>query len=198
MVVGLSAARDIYSVKWHYEGAPSSEEQQRLKDEGVYYGPIHDSKYSKLAQLVYDDPVVFKVGKYGEGLWPYKNGKGHEFIQEVGNMEHDLWEYANYTPVGVKIPRVFYYTPVQPEEPHQLYFECWWNGNVDYLANSGCKAESIFDNTIRYSFSIKRKRLVEYKELNRRVKELIQSFIVEKGKFSNLIKKRGNLVNEYE
>ena len=189
--IGLSSARDIYTVKWHYEGKPEVEEQQRLKNQGVFHGPINDSKYSKMVRFLNDRPISFKVGKYGEGLWPYKDGLGRDFIEEKGNPDNELWEYGDYSPVGVKIPRMFYYMPVTPEEPHQIYFSCSWNGNIDYLVDSNCSGESLFDNTIRYSFSLKRKRLSEYKELNKRVRKLIGSLIVEKGTFSSLIKKRG-------
>lgn len=196
LTIGLSAARDVYSVKWHYEGEKGVEVQRELAAKGLYHGPISETRLRPmLERSLYDGrKISFKVGKYGEGMWPHKRGGklGRDFIAERGNPDHELWEYAEYTPVGATVANRFYYVPVVPETPHQLYITCLWNGNIDYLVGSKCSAESIYDETIRYSFGFKRTRLNDFHELNQIVKGVIESFIVEKSTFADLINKRRN------
>jgi len=191
MVIGLGAARDVYGNKWDYEGVPSSTEQEKLAAAGTYHGPITDARDGRLVRFLRKDseediPISWLIGKYGEGLWPYRDGLGRDFIQEQGNPEHELWEYGNFAPAGRSSPREFYYVPVVPEKPHQLYITCGWNGNIDYLRNYACKGESLYDNTIRYTFSLRRKDLVNYKELNQQAREVIESLIVKKGPLSEV------------
>ena len=192
--IGISAARDIYSLDEMYQGGLDFETKKSLSEAGEYFGPIDEYRTKgRLERTLGDTPISFRVGKYGQGLWKYKDGIGRDFIQEEGNPESELWEYGYYAPAGVKIPKSFYYVPIKQEQPHNLYIECGWNGNIDYLRTSKCSAKSLYDNTIMYSFSFRRDNLVNYKELNKQVRKFITSLILEKSHFSDVLEARSKL-----
>lgn len=197
--VGIASARDIYFLQELYEGGLDYKTKLELAEQREYFGPLTDyRKKSRIENDLNGTPISYKVGKYGQGLWKYKDGLGRDFITETGNPENELWEYAEYSPVGSRIPRLFFYVPVVPETPNQLYVTCNWNGNIDYLRKSRCSAASNYDNTILYTFSFLRDELIRFRELNERVRSFIDSIVIEKGTYSDMLALKEKLVAEDE
>ena len=67
-----------------------------------------------------------------------------------------------------------------------MIIKCGYNGNPEYKLKRSCKFMSVYDEYLGYEFNVNGRHLMDYREINQKVRAFIKSKIVRRVHYSEV------------